>query len=468
VKASSPKRSIRLRLALALTAYAMGCVGLTLLAVYVGLVVPDRQRVDSALLQEIGNIRALDGEADHGRVEEAIAERSGTEAEPGWLYAYWENETRVTLAGNMAPPSDGALGLSAASTTGDGARLATYVVQERHLRVARQLMPAGRSMAVAQDITRQMTFEQRLIETSMIVGLAVLMLAVGAGLWLSRGLLGRVERMNDIILSILAGKRDARVPVNHRSDEFDTLARHFNKLLDENARLMAQVSEVTENIAHDLRTPLTRIRGSIESALSSPREAKADTEVMHRVLADTTDLLETFGELLSIARVESGAELSSMGSLDLSELARDAVELYGPAAEEAGGHIDFEAENGLHVRGHRHLLFQALSNLIDNALKFAASSGPLEVAVRRGPDGPELSISDHGPGIPEDQRSRVLQRFVRLEQSRNAPGTGLGLSLVAAVARMHGAAMTLTDNAPGLRITLAFPEEAGEQESPAP
>jgi signal transduction histidine kinase len=460
VKERSPKRSIRRRLALALVAYSMGCVVLSLLAVYAGVVVPDRQRVDSTLLEEIGNIRALDGEADHGPVEKAIAERSGTEAESGLFYAYWENETQITLAGNMAPPAEGALGLPGTLADSDGARLATYVIQERHLRVARQVMPSDRSVVVAQDITPQMTFERRLIETSMIVGLIALMLAIGTGLWLSRGLLGRVERMNRIILSILGGKRDARVPVNQRSDEFDTLALHFNKLLDENARLIAQMSEVTENIAHDLRTPLTRIRGSIESALSSAREASADTEVMHRVLADTTDLLETFGALLSIARVESGAESSSMKTLDLSQLTRDAVELYEPAADEAGCRIDFTAEESLSVRGHRHLLFQALSNLIDNALKFAASSGSLEVNVRRGPSGPELSISDRGPGIPEDQRKYVLQRFVRLEQSRNTPGTGLGLSLVAAVAQMHGASLTLSDNAPGLCITIAFPEGA--------
>jgi len=458
VKERSPQRSIRRRLALALAAYSMGCVGLSLLAVYVGVVVPDRQRVDSALLEEIGDIRALAGGADHGRVEKAIEERSGTKAESGLFYAYWENETQITLAGNMAPPGDGAFGFTGTPT--DGARLTTYVIQERHLRVARQVMPSDRSVVVAQDITPQMTFERRLVETSMVVGLIALMLAVGTGLWLSRGLLGRVERMNRIILSILGGKRDARVPVNQRSDEFDTLALHFNKLLDENALLVAQMSEVTENIAHDLRTPLTRIRGSIESALSNAREATADTEVMHRVLADTTDLLETFGALLSIARVESGAESSDMKSLDLSQLTRDAVELYEPAADEAGCRIIFTAEKGLSVRGHRHLLFQALSNLIDNALKFAASSGPLEVDVRHGPNGPELKVSDRGPGIPEDQRKYVLQRFVRLEQSRNAPGTGLGLSLVAAVAQMHGAILTLTDNAPGLCITIAFPEGA--------
>lgn len=462
MKTPRAQRSIRRRLGLALAAYAMGCVGLSLLAVYVGVVVPDRQRVDRSLLEEIGDIRALDDATDHARVENAITERSDLDAETGWLYAYWENETSLTLAGDMAPLSDRELGgfPGAGDGNGDGAHLATVVVKERHFRAARQSMPAGRSMVVARDITPQRTFERRLIEMSALVGLVALAIAVGTGLWLSRGLLGRVERMNGTILSILAGTKEARVPVSKRSDEFDTLARHFNELLDENARLMAQVGDVTENIAHDLRTPLTRIRGSIESALADARDPAADAEVMHRVLADTTGLLETFGALLGIARVESGAERSAMTSVDLTALARDVVELYEPAAEEAGGRIDFTGGPDVHVRGHRHLLSQALSNLVDNALKFAARSGPLEVCVRRGTDGPELTVADKGPGIPEAERARVLQRFVRLEHSRHEPGTGLGLSLVAAVAEMHGADLQLADNAPGLRVTLVFAEAA--------
>lgn len=454
--APRPQRSIRRRLALALAAYAASCVGLSLLAVYLGVVVPDRYRVDESLLEELGDLQALDDTTDHARVEEAITERSAYDAEPGWTYVYWEDETRLTLAGDKGPFSDDQLGLLPSPAGGEDALLVNVLVKERHFRAVRQSMPAGRSMVIARDITPQRTFESRLIETSIIVGLMALAVAVGTGLGLSRGLLGRVERMNGIILSILGGSREARVPVSPRHDEFDALARHFNELLDENTRLMAQVSDVTENIAHDLRTPLTRIRSSIESALVAARDPEADAEVMHRVLADTTGLLETFGALLGIARVESGAERSAMTSVELAPLARDVVELYEPAAEEAGGRIEFQAEEGVHVRGHRHLLSQALSNLVDNALKFAARSGPLEILVRRGPDGPQLIVADRGPGIPEQERARVLQRFVRLEQSRHEPGTGLGLSLVSAVAAMHGAELTLEDNAPGLRVTLTF------------
>jgi signal transduction histidine kinase len=252
------------------------------------------------------------------------------------------------------------------------------------------------------------------------------------------------------------------VSFREEADEFDELAKHFNQLLEENERLIAQVREVTDDIAHDLRTPLARIRQDLEASLARPRSGAEDRQVLQRSLEAIDGLLETFHALLSIAQIESGAVNASMAPVDLSAIARDAVDLYAPAAEQAGLALELDAEPSVTVRGNRHLLSQALSNLIDNAIKFSPPPGAIEVGVRTTRTGPEFSVADHGPGVPEHERERVLQRFVRLDSARERPGTGLGLSLVAAVVKLHGASLSFADNAPGLVVTVRFePDGAG-------
>jgi signal transduction histidine kinase len=287
----------------------------------------------------------------------------------------------------------------------------------------------------------------------------VVLLAIAGGLAIGRYLLGRVEGMNSTILRILAGARQERVPLGPRQDEFDALAGHFNRLLDENEQLVQRVRDVSDDIAHDLRTPLTRIRGHIESALAAPRDEEYVADALHRLLADTDAVLDTFNALLQIAQIESGTIREEMGPVALGPLVRDAVELYQPVAEEAGLRLDLDLGDGVEVLGNRHLLAQAITNLIDNAVKYGAGGDTVTVAARSGPP-VELVVSDTGSGIPAEERERVVQRFVRLDASRAAPGTGLGLSFVAAVAELHGASLRLEDAGPGLRARLAFPAAA--------
>ena len=266
----------------------------------------------------------------------------------------------------------------------------------------------------------------------------------------------------------LLGLRGERMQLGSPPDEFDALAEQFNGLLDDNDHLLARVREVTDDVAHDLRTPLARMRSRVEAALAAPGLETAARDWLHDLLEEIDRLLAVFSALLRIAQIENRASGDSLEGVDLEAQVRDALDLYQPLAEEAGFELGARVESGsFWVRGDRHLIAQALGNLIDNALKYASAPGRIVIGVRGDPEGAELSVVDAGPGIPAEERERVLQRFVRLDAARLKPGTGLGLSFVAAVAAFHGAVLHLDDAAPGLRVGLRFPPEppAGQSAS---
>jgi signal transduction histidine kinase len=292
----------------------------------------------------------------------------------------------------------------------------------------------------------------------------VIVLGLVGGFFVSRRVLSRIDAMTGTAQTIMAGDLSGRLPVAGTGDELDRLADNVNAMLDRIEALMRGLKEVSDNIAHDLKTPLTRLRNRCEQAL---RHSASDADyraALEATIAESDELIRTFDALLMIARAESGQARDNMTEFDAAEIARDVGELYEPLADEKGIALKVEAPAAAPVRGNRELVSQALANLVDNAIKYAGpdvkiNGAVAEIVVGAGNDGERitLSVADHGPGIPDADRGRVVERFVRLEQSRSEPGSGLGLSLASAVARLHGGELKLEDNHPGLRSTIALP-----------
>ena len=300
----------------------------------------------------------------------------------------------------------------------------------------------------------------------------VIVLGLAGGFFVSRRVLSRIDAMTATAQTIMAGDLAGRLPVAGTGDELDRLAEHLNAMLERIEALMRGLKEVSDNIAHDLKTPLTRLRNRCEEALRGNTGIAGYRAALEATIAESDDLIRTFDALLMIARAESGQARDNMTEFDAAEIARDVGELYEPLADENGLALKVEAPSAAPVRGNRELISQALANLIDNAIKYAKPNGIVngdinnvangvraEIVVKADNEGDRimLTVADRGPGIPEADRGRVVERFVRLEQSRSAPGSGLGLSLASAVARLHGGELKLEDNHPGLRSIIALP-----------
>ena len=327
-------------------------------------------------------------------------------------------------------------------------------------------LPNDVTLIVARDIEPQ---RMLLAETNRSLGFGVGLLAlVGliAGVMLSRHILGRVDAMTAASRSIMAGNLAERLPRSGTNDELDRLAGSLNNMLDRIEQLMAGMKEVSDNIAHDLKTPLNRLRNRAEAALADARGGVAWRAGLEHTIEDADELMKTFNALLLIARLEAGAVDDTLAPVELAAMVEDLAELYEPAAEEAGLDMRWrsEARGPVHVRANRQLVGQAIANLIENAIKYAApdpaaphARSDIAVSLRTIGGRAEVAVADRGPGIAAEDRDRAMRRFVRLEASRTKPGTGLGLSLVAAVARLHGGELRFEDNRPGLRAVLSLP-----------
>ena len=323
------------------------------------------------------------------------------------------------------------------------------------------VIPGGYRLLVGRDISDAAAFRSRLRTTLFWAGSIALGIGLIGGTVMSRNLLRRVEQVNRTSERVMAGNLSDRVPLHGTRDEFDQLAANLNRMLDQIERLMTAMREVTDDVAHDLRTPLSRLRARLERALVAPSGADASagasqSEAIRAAIDEADRLLATFNALLRIAELESGARLDQTAPVDLSEVARSAADLYEPVAEEKGFALSVVTEPGVRISGDWHLLSQALANLLDNALKYAGG-GQIELRVFHENGQAILEVADQGPGIPEADRQSVFDRFVRLEPSRTTPGNGLGLSLVRAIARRHDGSVTLEDSRPGLRVRLQFP-----------
>jgi signal transduction histidine kinase len=288
----------------------------------------------------------------------------------------------------------------------------------------------------------------------------MLIFGVIGGFVMSRWMISRIETINRTTAQIMAGDLARRIAVDGSGDEFDALAANLNAMLERIDRLMAGMREVTDNIAHDLRTPLSRLRSRLEVALMNEIDPAAARRLLEETVADAEDLIATFNALLSIARAEAGEHRASWEPVDLTELVRDIQELYEPLAEERDISLEVTSEGEAVVMGNRQMLAQALANLVDNAIKYTPVGGRVtlgaEAAVKEGRTKPMLRVTDTGPGIPSELRAKALERFVRLDPDRSTPGNGLGLSLVNAVATLHEATLELADHDPGLAVNLIF------------
>jgi signal transduction histidine kinase len=327
-----------------------------------------------------------------------------------------------------------------------------------HLAVAIPVdLGVGLRLIVGRDVEDQRTFANT-IRFVFLLGFGVLsIVGLLGGLAVSRLIVNRMDQITSASRQIMEGDLSRRIPTTGRGGELDALASSLNEMLERIESLMNGLREVSDNIAHDLKTPLNRLRNAAEAALRDPRGEDAYREGLERTIEKADELIKTFNALLLIARLEAGPLEESTETFDLGRFVADVSELYLPATEEAGFALAIEVEQGVFVRGNRQLIGQAIANLIDNAIKYSRGGEPgsaITVRAFRIDGGPAISVGDHGPGIAETDRERVLKRFVRLEESRTKPGTGLGLSLVAAVARLHHGEVRLEDNQPGLRVVL--------------
>jgi signal transduction histidine kinase len=283
------------------------------------------------------------------------------------------------------------------------------------------------------------------------------------GIFVARRVLKRVDAISDSARAIMTGDLTKRLPLAGTGDELDRLAESVNVMLERITALMTGLKEVSDNIAHDLKTPLTRLRMDAEQALrarTSPEEQRAALE---KIIEESDGLIRIFNALLMIARAEAGTQVEGMSEFDVSEIARDVGELYDALAEERAVNLVVSAGEPMMIHGNRELIGQALANLIDNALKYGVPEGSeqgpsrsVTLEARRNGEAAELIVGDRGAGIMPADRARVVDRFVRLENSRTRPGSGLGLSLAAAVAHLHGGELRLEDNAPGLRVVISL------------
>lgn len=323
--------------------------------------------------------------------------------------------------------------------------------------------PDGVKVLVGRDVSERNALI-KVVKRSLILTV-VLMLALGLIAWMfvSRRVLKRINSIAETSQRFVAGDLTGRLEITGTGDEFDRLAESLNTMLARIERLMLGLKQVSDNIAHDLKTPLTRMRNRVERALSQGRSEPEYRDALHATIEEADQLIRTFNALLLIARAEAGAPSTEFADFDASRVARDVVELYEPVAEEGGVSLKLENAEPIMARANRDLVSQALANLVDNAIKYADEGNErpeVVISVNEGKGVVTFRVADNGAGIAEADRSRVTERFVRLEESRSKPGAGLGLSLVSAVAQLHGGKLLLTDNKPGLAAILTVPGAA--------
>ena len=389
---------------------------------------------------------------------------------PGSSLYLVTNFAGETLAGNVGILPMGVIDKTGLIETPYGKPSETKLA---HLALARVFqLPGGFRLLVGRDLEERENLRSVMTHALVISLLWLVAIGLLCGVFVALRVLKRVDAMNATARTIMVtGDMSRRLPVAGTGDEFDRLAGNLNALIARIGTLLAGMKEVSDNIAHDLRTPLTRLRNGAEEALRHAGSPDNDRAALEKVIAESDALIGVFNALLMIARAEAGSGREGMTVFDAGQVASDVAELYEPVAEDAGVAFTVDVAPDLPVRGNRELLGQVLANLVDNALKYGVpdtgQAAAVEVRARHVADTVVLSVADHGPGIPAADRERVLDRFVRLEGARSRPGSGLGLSLAAAITQLHAGTLEIRDNAPGLAVTLTLPLVRAERATPA-
>jgi signal transduction histidine kinase len=326
-------------------------------------------------------------------------------------------------------------------------------------RVRLHVLPSGHRLLVGRNLTEMIRFRELVAKALLRIVILTTILGFGGGYLVSRAVSSRLDRINRTSMAVLTGDISQRVPRTGTGDEIDVLSDNLNRMLDRIQDLMAGMRSVSDSIAHDMRKPISRLRSRIELTLMGPHDPETYREALVSTLEELDGVLTIFNALLTIAIAESGAA-RDFEEVDLAQIAHSTAELYEPVAEDAGLDLQVQAAQPVPLRGNPHLITQALANLIDNAIKYAPGSGTLKVLARGEPHRAVLTVADRGPGIPDSFRKQAFDRFARLEPSRSTPGSGLGLSLVRAVARLHGGRVVLSDHRPGLEVSLDLPRKS--------
>ena len=400
-----------------------------------------RHQIDDSVASEIEEIFS----DSKGRETEAVrAVVEGLARHPSGFYYLLQDQGRTVKAGNLAPLDPKAGILEFAARDGD------YSMRGRGVDLPDGYLFVGWSTHQLQDM-------ERMIIGSFAWGLAgSIALALVGGLVMSGRLMHRIETVSVTSRNIIGEDLRQRLPVTQADDELDHLAQSVNAMLDRIQGLMSDLRQVTTDIAHDLRTPLTRLRHRLELADRSDADAQWEPITLKSAIAEIDSILSIFGALLRISQIENGAARSGFRTVDLSELVATMAEIYRPMAEENAQALIERIDPSLLVNGDRELLMQLFANLLENGLKHTPRGSTLTVAAHRDGEHIDVSVTDNGAGIPEHLRDKVLQRFFRMESSRSTAGHGLGLSLASAIAKVHGIRIGLSDSAPGLTATVRF------------
>ena len=441
-----------------LVVFAIGA-GLVLMRVGMNVKELFDDQIDQTVEAEIAGLSEQYRQGGIRRLVETVERRANQPGSSLYLVTTFAGE-RIT--GNVAQLPFGVLERPGLIET----RYArTDGVVAEHRALARIfLLPGGFRLLVGRDLEDREALRGMMLRALLTSLGWLVLIGTAGGIFVAMRVLRRVDAMSASAQTIMSGDLSQRLPRTGSGDELDRLATSLNAMLERIGELMKGLQEVSDNIAHDLKTPLTRLRNSVDEALRTAQSSDGYRACLEKVVEESEGLIRVFNALLMIARLESGAAQEAMQDFDVAEVARDVAELYDAVAEEQGVMLTLDVDAPLMMRGGRELIGQALANLVDNAIKHGQpqESGAqvvVNIAARRMGNRIELPIADRGPGGAAQDRARVLERFVRLEGSRSRPGSGLGLSLASAVARLHHGALRLDDNEPGLRVTIDLPVE---------